>query len=64
MDYAAHLRETAQHLIRMADDPLTSGSKGQAAHTLAWLKAQDPIYEALPELITEERARMRAEGKA
>lgn len=63
MDLAAHLLSTARHLIRMADDPLTSGKAGHAALRLEELKALDPMYEALPQIIAQERARMAVEGK-
>lgn len=49
-----HLRETAAWLVEMADNPLTSGSKGHAAHRLEELK-RSPMYASLPELIREVR---------
>lgn len=64
MDYAAHLRDTARHLIRMADDPLSSGKNGHAAFRLQELLASEPMYRVLPDMVREERARMRGESKA
>lgn len=51
-----HLRETAAWLVAMADNPLTSGSKGHAAYRLAEL-TQSPMYADLPRYIREERER-------
>lgn len=59
MDLAAHLLSTALHLIRMADQP---AFRAHAALRLEELKALDPMYEALPQIIAQERARMAGEG--
>jgi hypothetical protein len=58
MDFEAHLRETARHLVDMASTPL---AVDHAKHREAEL-LQDPLYERLPELIREERARRRKEA--
>lgn len=59
MDYTAHLRETARHLIAMADEP---AFRAHAAHSLEWLKTLHPMYDCLPDLIAHERERMK-EGR-
>jgi hypothetical protein len=51
-----HLRNTAAWLVEMADNPLTSGSKGHAAHRLQELMASSPLYADLPRYIREARA--------
>lgn len=53
MDYAAHLRDTARHLIAMVDQP---AFRAHAALRLEQLVASDPLYERLPEVIRELRA--------
>lgn len=57
-----HLLSTAAWLIKMADNPLTSGSEGHAAYRLAELKASHPMYRVLPELIAELRAKEAADA--
>lgn len=56
MPHDPHLLSTAAWLIKMADNPLTSGSKGHAAYRLAELMASHPMYRVLRELIRELRA--------
>ena len=43
----------------MADNPLTSGKQGYAAHRLKELMASHPMYACLPELIAQLRSRTR-----
>lgn len=55
------LNETARHLIAMADRP---GWREHASLRLEELKASHEMYSVLPELIQQERARMREERAA
>lgn len=57
-----HLLETAAWLIKMADNPLTSGSKGHAAYRLEELVASHAMYATLPQVIAELRAKEAADG--
>lgn len=50
-----HLRDTAAWLVQMADNPLTRGKSGHAAHRLDELLATG-LYADLPRLIAEIRA--------
>lgn len=50
-----HLLATASWLIEMADNPLTSGKHGHAAHRLKELMASHAMYRELPALIAELR---------
>lgn len=61
MDYAAHLRDTAQHLARMTASDF---ARDQGKLRLQELVASDPIYAVLPDLVREERARLRQGSKA
>lgn len=49
-----HLQQVAAWMVKLADNPLTSGSKGYAAHRLAELM-REPMYARLPEYIAEVR---------
>lgn len=62
MPHDPRLLATAAWLIEMADNPLTSGSKGHAAYRLEELKASHPMYRVLPELIAELRAKEAADA--
>lgn len=61
MDYAAHLRSTVQHLARMTASDL---ARDHAKLRIEELVASDPLYAGLPDLVREERHRMRTERKA
>lgn len=50
--WEAHLRELAAWLVVLADNPLTSGSKGHAAYRLEQL-LKSPAYSDLPRYIKE-----------
>lgn len=54
MDPETHLRTVAAWLVHLADNPLTSGSKGYAAHRLQELM-RDSLYAELPKYIAEAR---------
>lgn len=56
MDYQAHLRETAAHLVWMASMPM---AREHAKLREQQLMASDPMYAVLPELIRLEMARRR-----
>jgi hypothetical protein len=52
--WETHLRELAAWLVVLADNPLTSGSKGHAAYRLEQL-LKSPAYSDLPRYIKEAR---------
>jgi hypothetical protein len=54
MDPEQHLREVAAWLVQLADNPLTNGKNGYAAHRLKELM-RDSLYAELPKYIAEVR---------
>lgn len=62
MNSDPHLLSTAAWLIEMADNPLTSGKTGHAAHRLKELMASHAMYATLPALIAELRAQESRSG--
>lgn len=58
MDYAAHLRETAQHVARMTASDFARDHGKQRIEDLI---ASDPIYAGLPDMVREEGADARAD---